>query len=140
VPMQRRRPITDHIVLHVRMPSLAGIVLAAAVLSGCATGGDATLSPFADPAHYDLYDCAQLNTARKPVAERLSELRGLMAKAETGAAGSLVSGVAYQGDFAATKAQLDLIDQNRRRNNCGEVVPDKPSMPNAPPARRGHRR
>ena len=138
--MQRRRLIPDRIAPHgSRMPSVAGIVLAAALLSGCASSGDATLSPFADPAHYDLYDCAQLNTARKPLAEKLSELRGLMAKAETGAAGSLVSGVAYQSDFTATKAQLDLIDQNRRRNNCGEIVPDTPATPSTQ-SRRGHRR
>lgn len=135
-----RRLILDRIALHGRPPVVAGLALAAAMLSGCATGGDATLSPFADPAHYDLYDCAQLDTARRPVAERLSELRGLMAKAETGAAGSLVSGVAYQSDFTATKAQLDLIDQNRRRNNCGEIAPDKPATPNVPTQRRGHRR
>ncbi len=138
--MQHRRLILDRIALNGGMPSVAGIALAAALLSGCATGGDATLSPFADPAHYDLYDCAQLDTARRPVAEKLSELRGLMAKAETGAAGSLVSGVAYQSEFTATKAQLDLIDQNRRRNNCGEIVPDKPATSSAPPPRRGHRR
>ena len=138
--MQRRRLIPDRIAPHgSRMPSVAGIVLAAALLSGCASSGNATLSPFADPAHYDLYDCAQLNTARKPLAEKLSELRGLMAKPETGAAGSLVSGVAYQSDFTATKAQLDLIDQNRRRNNCGEIVPDTPATPSTQ-SRRGHRR
>ncbi len=126
--MLHRRPTFDRTAFGLRLPSVAGLAMAAALLSGCATN-DATLSPFADPSRYDLYDCAQLNTARKPLADRLSELRGLMAKAETGAAGSLVSGVAYQSDFVATQAQLDLIDQNRRRNNCGEIPPDKSTTP-----------
>lgn len=138
--MPHRRLTFDRISRNARMTSVAGVVLAAALLSGCATGGDATLSPFSDPSRYDLYDCAQLNAARKPLADRLSELRGLMAKAETGAAGSLVSGVAYQSDFVSTQAQLDLIDQNRRRNNCGEVLPDKPSSSSAPSQVRRHRR
>lgn len=136
--MPHRRQTFDRTAFGIRLlPSTVGVVLAAALLSGCATS-DATFSPFNDPARYDLYDCAQLDTARKPVANRLSELRGLMAKAETGAAGSLVSGVAYQSDFTATRAQLDLIDQNRRRNNCGEVSLDKPAAPEtSSPRRRG---
>ena len=51
--------------------SLAALALVAlgAGLSGCAGMSD-TISPaFADPAKYDLYDCKQLETERKSLAD-----------------------------------------------------------------------
>ncbi len=100
--------------------TLAALVLIAVGLGGCAVGG-ATSSAFVDPAKYDLYDCKQLFTAHKTVSERVSELERLMAKAETGAAGTLISGLAYQTDFATARGQRDLIEENLRRSNCGAV-------------------
>ena len=80
--------------------SLAALALFAlgTGLSGCAQMGE-TISPaFADPAKYDLYDCKQLETERKALAARAAELQGLMTKAETGVAGSVVAEVAYRND------------------------------------------
>lgn len=111
--------------------SLAALLLACALLGGCATG--ATSSAFVDPARYEMYNCEQLNAARKTSFKRVSELQGLMAKAETGAAGSLVSGLAYQTDYVKARADLDLIDDTRKRGNCGEVVPEGPEAPPSPP-------
>ena len=53
---------------------------------------------FADPAKYEFYDCKQLEGERKSLAGRAAELQGLMAKAETGAGGAVVSEVAYRND------------------------------------------
>lgn len=116
----------------------SALVLAAAVLAGCAMG-DARSSAFVDPSLYDLYDCRQLEAARQPVADRILELRALMAKAETGAAGSLVSGVAYRSDLASTQAKLDLLDQTWRQNNCDTSAPVSvhPDIRSAP-VPRGH--
>ncbi len=108
---------------------LAALLLVGAMLGGCATG--ATSSVFVDPSRYNLYNCDQLATARKPVFERVTELQALMAKAETGAAGGLVSGLAYQTDFLKARAELNLIDETRERGNCGALAPDTPASPPA---------
>ncbi len=122
----------------VRALAATGLLLACALLGGCASG--ATSSAFVDPSRYELYNCEQLNTARKVSFRRVSELQGLMAKAETGVAGSLVSGLAYQTDYVKARAELDLIDETRKRGNCGEVVPEgPPTPPSLAPPKKGKR-
>jgi hypothetical protein len=109
-------------------------------LSGCADMSDTAMSAFADPAKYDMYDCKQLQDARKSLAVRAAELQGLMAKADTGVAGPIVAEVAYRNDYISTRASSKLADEVWRRNNCVEV-PDKPAAPAAPVpvvAPRGH--
>src|SRR5258708_13670275 len=64
-------------------------------LGGCANMSDTLTSAFADPAKYDMYDCKQLQDVRKSLAVRAAELQGLMAKAHTGVAGSVVPAVAF---------------------------------------------
>jgi hypothetical protein len=111
-----------------------GVVLIAGSLAGCAAGssiGGPRTSIFVDPSRYDLYDCAQLNEARVSQLKHVNELERLMAKAKTGAAGGVVSAVAYESDYAKERANLDLIDDTRRRNNCGEL-PAAPVPQNAP--------
>ncbi len=106
-------------------------------LGACATGGESPFgsSVFVDPAKYDLYNCQQLATARKATNDRVVELEGLMAKAETGAGGALVSGLAYQTDYRASRAQRDAIDEKMARNNCSAELA-APSAPAAPASRR----
>jgi hypothetical protein len=115
-----------------------GIILIAGGLGGCAgtsIGGPRT-SAFVDPARYDLYNCTQLDEARKATSARVAQLESLMAKAKTGAAGGLVSAVAYESDYAKERANLDLIDDTRRSNNCGEAAPAAPPPHQVPRARR----
>jgi len=114
-------------------------VAAALVLVGAGSESRAT-SFFVNPAHYDLYNCEQLNKARKETAARVAELQGLMAKAETGFAGALMSGLAYQSDFLATRGQLDLIDQKRAEIHCGPLPEDAPAKPAAPETKSKHKR
>lgn len=107
--------------------SAAGLL--ALTLGGCATGG-VTSSAFVDPSKYDLYDCPQLVTARSNSNSRALELLGLMAKAETGVAGGLVSGLAYRSDYETAVAQRDLLDQKLASNNCAA---ERPPVVAAPP-------
>jgi hypothetical protein len=95
----------------------------AAGLGGCADMGDTALSAFADPAKYDYYDCKQLEAERKSISNRSAELQGLMAKAETGAAGSLVGELAYRNDYITARAQSKLVEEAWRRNKCRETPP-----------------
>jgi hypothetical protein len=92
-------------------------------LSGCADMSEGMTSAFADPAKYDLYECKQLETERKSLASRAAELQGLMAKAETGAAGHLVAEVAYRNDYISVRAQSKLAEEAWRRSRCHESPP-----------------
>ena len=105
-------------------------------LNGCADMSDSMTSAFADPAKYDLYECKQLETERKSLATRAAELQGLMAKAETGAAGPLVAELAYRNDYIAVRGQTKLADEAWQRNKC-VATPPKPTAPavsSIPPA------
>ena len=104
-------------------------------LSGCADLGDTALSAFADPARYDYYDCKQLFNERSAIATRTAELQGLMAKAETGAAGSVVGELAYRNDYITARAQSKLVEEAWRRNKCHETPPSAtPTAAATPPA------
>ncbi len=95
---------------------LAAMGFAALALGGCASG--ASSSMFVDPAKYSLYNCQQLANARVGANTRVVELERLMAKAETGAAGRLMSGLAYQTDYLSARAQRDQIDEKIAKDNC----------------------
>src|ERR1700724_4528511 len=90
-------------------------------LAGCAEMGESMTSAFADPAKYDLYECKQLEPERKSLANRAAELQGLMAKAETGVGGSVVSELAYRNDYIAIRGQEKLAEEAWRRNKCHET-------------------
>ena len=114
--------------------SLAALALVAlgAGLSGCAGMSD-TISPaFADPAKYDLYDCKQLETERKRLAERTAELQGLMTKAETGVAGSVVAEMAYRNDYIALRGQSKLAEEAWQKNRCQDAKPEARPAPVPP--------
>ena len=102
-------------------------------LSGCASVGENMSSAFADPAKYDLYECKQLEPERKNLAARAAELQGLMAKAETGVAGSVVAEVAYRNEYISVRAQQKLAEEAWQRNKCQET-PAAAATP--PPPRR----
>jgi hypothetical protein len=101
-------------------------------LTGCANMSDSMTSAFADPAKYDLYECKQLEAERKSLATRTAELQGLMAKAETGVAGSVVAELAYRNDYIALRGQTKLAEEAWQRNKCHETTPA--AAPAAPPA------
>src|SRR5215468_2674088 len=107
-------------ILHRRRPALALVVLLAlgTALTGCASVGD-TISPaFVDPGKYELWDCKQLAPERKSLANRLVDLEKLMAKAETGAGGAVVSELAYRNDYISVRGQQKLVEESWRRNKC----------------------
>ena len=124
--------------------SLAALALLAlwAGLSGCAGMSDAISPAFADPAKYDLYDCKQLETERKSLANRTAELQGLMTKAETGVAGPVVAEMAYRNDYIALRGLSKLADEAWQRNRCQDSklearpAPVPPSIAPAPAAGR----
>jgi len=117
--------------------TVLALLVSGAGLAGCASMGDNMSSAFADPAKYDLYECKHLQPERERLAARAAELQGLMAKAETGVAGSVVAEVAYRNDLISTRGQQKLADEAWRRNKCVWTKPEeKPAaaaaMPPAP--------
>ncbi|MGL3108570.1 twin-arginine translocation pathway signal [Bradyrhizobium sp. BR 1432] len=110
------------------------VLLAAGVaLSGCAGMSETVAPAFADPGKYELYDCKQLETERKALANRTADLQKLMDKAQTGAGGAVVSELAYRNDYIAVRGQAQLADEAWRRNRCRETPPE-PTPPAAPPS------
>ena len=119
--------------------ALAGALFALGfALSGCAADMGETLSTaFADPAKYELWDCAQLEPERKRLADRSAEIQGLMAKAETGAAGPVVAELAYRNEYVAVRGQAHYAEEAWRRNKCRETPqPVAPGPANVRPAPR----
>jgi hypothetical protein len=90
-------------------------------VSGCADMSDTVSTAFADPAKYELYDCKQLETERKSLANRSAELQGLMEKAKTGVGGSVVAELAYRNDYIAVRGQSKFADQAWQKNKCRET-------------------
>jgi hypothetical protein len=103
------------------------LLLAAGVcagLGGCSNVGDSMVSSaFVDPAKYENFDCKQLEGERKNLATRTAELQGLMAKAETGTGGAVISELAYRNDYISARAQARLADEMWQRNKCAATSP-----------------
>jgi hypothetical protein len=97
-------------------------------LGGCAGMSDSMTLAFADPAKYDLYECKQLEVERKKLVERAAELQGLMSKAETGVAGSVVAEVAYRNEYVSVRGRTKLAEDAWRTNKCH----DSPTSAEAP--------
>jgi len=105
-------------------------------LSGCAGLGDTMTTAFADPAKYELYNCKQLEPERKRLTNRAAELKGLMAKADTGFAGPVVAEVAYRNEYISVLGQTHYVEEAWRKNNCQET-PTAPPEPPENPAKPG---
>jgi hypothetical protein len=116
-----------------RVAAAGAVVALALTLSGCADmGGDAWTTAFADPAAYELYDCKQLEPVRKSLAAREAELQGLMAKAQTGTGGAVVSELAYRNDYVSVRGQARLAEEAWRKNKCRETPPATPAAAASP--------
>jgi hypothetical protein len=111
-----------------RSASLGALLVLGFALSGCAQMSDGMSTAFADPAQYELFDCPQLEKARKSLAVRSAELQGLMAKAETGFAGPVVAEMAYRNDYVGVRGQSRLAEDAWRRNKCHETPPAPAKM------------
>jgi hypothetical protein len=116
-----------------RLAAALALCALGASLSGCADMSDGMTQAFADPAQYELYDCKQLEAERKALANRAAELQGLMAKAETGVGGSVVSELAYRNDYLAVRGRTRFADEAWRKNRCREgMSPSTPPPPTRP--------
>jgi hypothetical protein len=124
-PVRSSRP-------RLRAAGVMALLVSGIGLAGCANMGDGFASgAFVDPAKYELYDCKQLETERKSLANRAAELQGLMTKAETGVAGPVVAELAYRNDYVAVRGQAKFAEDAWRRNQCQETAPTAQATPSA---------
>src|SRR5262249_38671579 len=101
----------------------AALVLGAALaLGGCSGVAMDESTFFVDPSRYDLYDCRQLADVRKQMSDRVDELKRLMAKAETGTGGAVVSELAYRPDYTSAQASLKLANRVWNENHCDSQI------------------
>jgi len=98
----------------IRAPALA-LMLACA---GCSTSPNVSVMLFADPGKYEYHTCDQILAAGRSAAAREQRLRELIEKAEYGAAGGLVSTVAYRGEHRTVVEEIAVIETAARRKNC----------------------
>jgi hypothetical protein len=103
-------------------------------LGGCADMSDSLTTAFADPGKYDLYDCKQLETERKNLANRAAELQGLMTKAEGGVAGPVVAELAYRNEYVAIRGQARFAEEAWQRNKCQPSPASATAPSSVPPA------
>lgn len=106
-----------------RAVAAAALIALGAGLGGCADMSDSLTVAFADPAKYELYECKQLETERKSLANRAAELQGLMAKAQTGVAGPVVAELAYRNEYVAVRGQARFAEEAWQRNKCRPSPP-----------------
>src|SRR5215471_3106300 len=101
-----------------RMAFAAGTLVAGALLAGCSSTSDTTLTIFADPGKYQYYTCDQISAQRKFWTTREQELRLLMDKADQGAGGAVVNVLAYKADHVAASEELKVLESTGRAKNC----------------------
>jgi hypothetical protein len=127
-----------------RAATALALLVLGLTLAGCADMSDGMLTAFSDPAKYDLFECKQLEVERKTLSTRAAELQGLMAKANTGVAGPVVSELAYRNDYITVRSQAKLADEAWQRNKCRPSPPavaaDAPGLTPVPPAHATGRR
>ncbi|MGV7218491.1 twin-arginine translocation pathway signal [Bradyrhizobium sp. UFLA05-112] len=121
-------------IINRRRPALALVALLGlgTTLAGCSTVGDAISPAFVDPGKYELWECKQLGPERKSLVSRIESLEKLMAKAETGTGGAVVSELAYRNDYISLRGQQKLVEENWRRNKCRESDMEATPPPAAP--------
>ena len=105
--------------------------LCAAILAGCATSNETVGRVFADPAKFQLYDCAQLRNFVNGGENNLRQLERLKERAKQGPLGGVIATATYDPEYYATIGDLRGARLKMRELNC---PPIKPAVPAAAPA------
>ena len=93
------------------------MVAVAAAVAGCASE-DTTGRFLVAPDKFVLYNCAQLNDAAQNNFARQQELERLMAKAERGSGGTIVSDMAYRPEYVQLRGEMNELRRTTVEKNC----------------------
>jgi hypothetical protein len=89
----------------------------ATALAGCGLpDGAGTL--MVDPGHYSAYHCDEIPARWKELTKKERDLRGLMAKADTGGGGTVIGTLAYRGDYESVLTEEKLLLRTAAEKNC----------------------
>lgn len=106
------------------LQSLALLLLALTPL-GCTSESEMAL---VDPAKYEFYSCAQLETAMKADRARALELQGLQRKAARSQTGAVIGNLTYGPEYRQTVGNMRVIAQTARTNNCSPPITVDPQF------------
>jgi hypothetical protein len=115
----------------VAVASFGSALVLAAGLAACTTAQ----SPSSDAGSflvaqgkYRFYDCGQLAKQAMASEKRQRELTALIAKANQGAGGGLVSTLSYEPDLAVARGELAEIRRERAEKKCPAEEPSRRTM------------
>lgn len=91
--------------------------LAAGALCSCASE-DSAGRFLVQPGKYVLYSCTELATAMQANATRQHELEGLMAKAQRGSGGQIVSDLAYRPEYVQLHGEMNELRKSAVDRDC----------------------
>jgi hypothetical protein len=102
----------------------------ATLLIGLAVGGCAGMSrdyelAYVNPGKFQGYECEALIKKANETSKRESELVELMAKAQSGGAGSLVSTIAYGPTLNTVRGDLKLLRAAMAEKQCNPDAPPR---------------
>ena len=87
-------------------------------VAGCSTSSNVSVMLFADPGKYEYSTFDQIIAAGRSAVSREQTLRQLIEKAERGAAGTVVSTMAYRGEHRTAVEEIGVIETTLRQKNC----------------------
>lgn len=95
------------------------LVLLALAPLGCTSEGEMAL---VDPAKYEFYSCAQLETAMKKDRDRALKLQGLQQKAAHSQTGAVIGKLTYGPEYYQTAGDMRVIARTARDNKCNPPI------------------
>ena len=89
-------------------------------LAGCSSFDDETFVEriIIDPTHFELYTCADLDTALIGLKKREIELQNIMEKASRGTGGAFVNMIANEDEYRQIRGNEKLALKQQREKNC----------------------
>ena len=107
--------------------AVAAIVFLALLLTACAglPGGnsDERISRLlVAPDKFVLYTCPEIAEKANETATRLRQLEGLMAQADAGPGGQLISDMAYRPEYLERRGDMNELRRTAASKNC-QFVP-----------------
>lgn len=100
-------------------PATASLALAA-LLAACGTAEEASRFVVA-PGKYDIYTCPQIADQMKITQAEVVRLEGLMARANQGEGGQIVSNIAYGPDYLANTGDLRELRKSAAEKSCANL-------------------
>jgi hypothetical protein len=122
------------------IPALLVALTAAVPLAGCETTGDPLAAVTTAPGQYDYYDCPAIKVAAAGLTGRQRELEALMARANQGPAGGLISATTYQPEYITLRGKMSELRRVAAENHCNFVPGAAPAAQLPPPAKKPAKR